>query len=702
MWDFLEVLPFTGVSDDDLLDYFEGNNSNDSSNNFNLQNLNSLNFNQFYNYASNEDDENEIMLRNFINNNIDISKCSYHLSDSYENILSETTEINSLSFCCLNINSVPKNLLPFQSLCVDELTRGFDVIGLVETKLSDEISHLYNIPSYNKHLLNNSRHSGGIAIYCKNSLSISQRPDLNKRTNHIESLFIEIESNTKNIICGIIYHRPNSSTANFINDLESILSGIDSENKSIYIMGDFNINLLNYPTCNLAESLVNLFHSYNLVNLINKPTRVTENSATLIDHIWTNNYMNTKHSGILYESISDHFPIFTLFNTKPNKTFTSSKKQIQYRDNSAQNINALNNLLEQVNWDLITNNNNPETSYNNFILIFQSCYNKCIPLITKTVNTKHLGKPYINGELKQLIREKNKLQRKYSKHPITYGKQYKRLRNQVTDKIRKAKSEYYSDKLRDSSGDSKGTWKVINNILNKNRKEETVPLFNDFSSDTLEPLDGLVTSDYVISNKFNEYFTRVGNILSERIEHNNIDFMNYMGNRVVDDFTFTPIVENDVVRLAGSLDDVAAGHDQIQSSVVKKSIEYIKKPLTHIINSSLDSGIFPSQLKIAKISPIYKKGNKKLFSNYRPISILPVFSKFFEKIVYQQLDDFINLNNIININQFGFRSKKSTTAAIIKLTDHILRSFDEHKYTVGVFLDLTKAFDTVRPFNITK
>ena len=219
--------------------------------------------------------------------------------------------------------------------------------------------------------------------------------------------------------------------------------------------------------------------------------------------------------------------------------------------------------------------------------------------------------------------------------------------------------------------------------------------FNDFSSDTLEPLNNILTDEHLISNKFNEYFTKVGRVLSNKVIDNNIDFRNYLGNRVENDFIFTPVLEHEVVHLVDGLEDVSAGHDQLPSFIIKKTIEYIKTPLTHIINRSLDKGIFPSQLKIAKLTPIYKKGNKKQFCNYRPISILPIFSKVFEKIVYQQLDHFFNSNNIINANQFGFRNKKSTSAAIIKLTDHILKSFDEHKYTVGIFLDLAKAFDTV-------
>ena len=431
MYNFLNVLPFSDISDDVLTNLIDGVQSDSGQNILNLHNLNALKFDQFYVNNNDNNNDDELRLNNFINVNVDTSKCYYHLSDNYKNIFPKDTNTDSLSMCCFNINSIPKNILAFQTQCLDEITNSFDIIGFVETKLNDEISNLFNITSYNKHLLNNSRHSGGLALYYKNSLSIIQRQDLNKQSEHIESLFIEIESNEKNIICGLIYHRPNSSNLNFISDLEWILSKIDNENKIVYIMCDFNIDLLNYPTCNLTETLVNLLHSFNLINLIDKPTRVTQTSATIIDHMWTNNYRNTKLSGILYESISDHFPIFTSFKLKSIKSNNYTKKEIQFRDNNEQNISKLKHLLAEADWNLIINNNNPETAYDNFILIFQNCYNKCIPLITKTINTKHHSKPYINNEIKQLIKAKNKLQRKYSKHPITYSTEYKHLRNQV-------------------------------------------------------------------------------------------------------------------------------------------------------------------------------------------------------------------------------------------------------------------------------
>ena len=115
----------------------------------------------------------------------------------------------------------------------------------------------------------------------------------------------------------------------------------------------------------------------------------------------------------------------------------------------------------------------------------------------------------------------------------------------------------------------------------------------------------------------------------------------------------------------------------------------------HICSLSLKTGVFPEQLKIAKITPVYKKGEKSEFTNYRPISILPVISKLLERIMYNRIYKHITKNNLLYTKQFGFQAKNSTSFAIIKLIDQIAKAFDENKFTLGIFIDLSKAFDTV-------
>ena len=159
---------------------------------------------------------------------------------------------------------------------------------------------------------------------------------------------------------------------------------------------------------------------------------------------------------------------------------------------------------------------------------------------------------------------------------------------------------------------------------------------------------------------------------------------------------FEAATEAEVIAIVNSLrPGTAAGYDGIPTWSVNEFIGVISKPLTHIINLSLQSGIVPDQLKIARVIPLFKSGEDGLISNYRPISILPVFSKLFEKVVYSRLINYFDSNNILFKNQYGFRKNHSTSLALLDLVDKITLAIDERKYTVGIFLDLSKAFDTV-------
>ena len=130
-------------------------------------------------------------------------------------------------------------------------------------------------------------------------------------------------------------------------------------------------------------------------------------------------------------------------------------------------------------------------------------------------------------------------------------------------------------------------------------------------------------------------------------------------------------------------------------SPIKETIDLLAAPLSHICNLSFERGVFPDKLKIAKILPVFKSDDPSLFSNYRPISILPCLSKVFEKLFYLRLSGFLTKFNILNHHQYGFRPHHSTATAILELVNNIYEGFENNQYTVGVFKDLKKTVDTV-------
>ena len=139
----------------------------------------------------------------------------------------------------------------------------------------------------------------------------------------------------------------------------------------------------------------------------------------------------------------------------------------------------------------------------------------------------------------------------------------------------------------------------------------------------------------------------------------------------------------------------AAGYDDLNSNIVLHIINEIKEPLFHILKLSIREGVFPELLKVSKVNPIFKEGDRSQLSNYRPISLIPIFSKIFERIVYNRLFKHMKNHNLFYKKQYGFQKNCSTEHAILELVKQITNSFNKNNYMLGVFIDLSKPFDTV-------
>ena len=139
----------------------------------------------------------------------------------------------------------------------------------------------------------------------------------------------------------------------------------------------------------------------------------------------------------------------------------------------------------------------------------------------------------------------------------------------------------------------------------------------------------------------------------------------------------------------------SAGHDKISCIILKEIKDIIAQPLSLLVNQAFNTGVFPSKLKLAKVIPLFKKGDKTSIENYRPISLLPCMSKVLEKIINIQLFDYFQSNNLLYKNQYGFRKHHSTEFASLELVDTIQQQLDLKLDPFAVFLDMSKAFDTL-------
>ena len=205
----------------------------------------------------------------------------------------------------------------------------------------------------------------------------------------------------------------------------------------------------------------------------------------------------------------------------------------------------------------------------------------------------------------------------------------------------------------------------------------------------------IIEDENLIANKFNDFFINIGPELAKNISPTDKNPSEYITEETIATFTINTVTDVEVAKIIGSFNDSAARWDDLRPKTIKDIKDYIKLPLTHICNLSFTSGVFPTELKLANVVPIYNAIDEMVFYNYRPVSVLPVHSKLLERLMYNRLICYINENRLLYKLQFGFQKGKSTEMALIVLMDHISEALDRGECVIGVFLDFSKAFDTV-------
>ena len=626
-----------------------------------------------------------------------LTSSNYFSTDEFSSLCQNHSQDNYLSILNVNSRSLIKNFTEYESYFKSLHPYEFDILSFTETWLDENLQPLVQFENYRaifKHKLNR-KEGGGIAIYVKENISFIERPDLSIPVNqqHLyDCLFIEIiVPELKNIIIGIVYRSPKqNSTPEFTNCVNDLLEQISSENKEVILLGDTNIDLLKYNSSRHVSQYMEMIFSNSYVPIITKPTRVTNSSQTLIDHV-IKKQSDTKYiAGTIINDISDHYINYMLLNIK--KTFKPKPRVITYRSFTQSNIDNLNNDLVSHNWDNVLNIDEPNLAYQEFMKSYNFYFVKNIPL--KSVRFKYYRHKIENWMSKGIltsIKTKDNLHYKFKHESDPRRKEqleckYKTYRNKLNTLIRTAKKLYWENTFKNSENDIKATWKNINKILHRSDKFSHDPGKN-------ENINNLKS----ICNNYNSYFTNIGPNLANRITNTTIDPTAYLPHvNLPNSFVMFPTNEDEIKTLINKLKPkTSSGHDSISSKLIKQTSNGIITPLVHIFNRSLLTGIVPNSMKLAKVIPIHKSGDKSQVQNYRPISILPTVSKLLERIVYNRLYSYLTINNILAPGQYGFQKGKSTELAILELQDRVIQSILNNRYCVGLFLDLSKAFDTL-------
>ena len=292
---------------------------------------------------------------------------------------------------------------------------------------------------------------------------------------------------------------------------------------------------------------------------------------------------------------------------------------------------------------------------------------------------------------KEIFKRKQKLYNNFLKsRAVVDENKYKNYKNLFQKILKKAKSNYYSHQLDKHKSDSKKTWQIINEVTGrKTTSKETLPKSIKHGRTTFN-------DKHTICTEFNKYFVNVGPHLAAKIPQVDFNFKDYLGDPVDSNLLDKELTYKEFNKSISSLkSNKAAGYDDLNSNVILHVISSIRKPLFHVLHLSIREGVFPDLLKTSKVNPIFKKGDSSILSNYRPISLIPIFSKIFERVIYNRLYSHMISNNFFYKKQFGFQKNCSTEHAILELVEQITKSFNKNRFMLGVFIDLSKAFDTV-------
>lgn len=580
-----------------------------------------------------------------------------------------------------NINRFSGKLLDLELFTE---TEDIDVICLTETWLKNDMMK-FNVNNYVVASVFNrgSAAGGGSIILVKKGLVCKERKDLSSLS--VERVCEVASAEMDRYIFISVYRPPSCSLISYINVMEDVLRKASKSNKSIVVCGDFNVDILSKSV--ETDQLTSLFGSFHLDCLFNVPTRVTPTSATCIDNIW----LNCPHldSRIINGVRSDHKAQIVRLPLEKKH----SDRVIEIRPLSKGRLDRLkSNLLLSLPpaEDLPVDPNE----------LFKELLDTVCREFNMTCSKKQIKiknkMSFSDWATTGIRKSRDTLYNLYDRRSYTtderfhqYVRDYSKLFKSVCVK---AKAAYLKNKINSSSNKAQAVWKIINTETGKKTKGESIV--------SLKVNNTLVTDKKKVADEFNNFFSKIplettrglasSCTLAETILRQYVN----IGDWSV--FQFRYITPFDIFKSFKML-KIKNTEDLwgVSVKVLESIIEVVAPSLAVIFNNCIDKGLFPNLMKYSKVVPIFKKGDKDNPSDYRPVSILPAFSKIFEKIMLTQLISHFNHNSILHSQQFGFTKSRSTTDAGISLIKFILQAWEGSQDAIGVFCDLSKAFDCV-------
>lgn len=570
---------------------------------------------------------------------------------------------NGLKLCFFNSRSFNISKRDYIRYTVE--SANIDLICIAETWFKEDVDD-FILSINNFKLIRNDRKTGlkggGLAIYIKKQIKhkIIHKSDAN---DAVEYLLVEVFDKMQKCLVVCVY---NPSKLYDLSNFFHILMQFSSQYEHIIFCGDLNIDLLEND--NRSKDLMDKLTSVGICKLNNFPTRYSVASKpSLLDILGVADDINVNHfEQLSLPGLSDHDMFFIAYNIDLNQIKADS--YVTYRDFKRVDVEALVNEASSLCWHdcwFLADINQKVQHFTNLV---DYLYNKFIPL--KKVKKKLNNQPWFDSSVLNAIKDRGKMYSRWKHNPTPNNwEAYRRTRNFATLITQNAKKRYFENKLNPNLS-SKQLWSNLKNIgIGKQKSAECT----------------------IDANTMNNYFLTANSETNSSLFNINENLLFGGENR----FKFEMAQEQDIIKCLLSIKSNAVGVDGISLRFIKLILPSVIGALTHIINHSLTSRVFPSQWKIANIIPTAKKKDPTMPHDYRPISILPALSKVFEKFLANQIVDHLTKHKLLTDFQSGFRKHHSCATAMLKIIDDIREKYDNGEITILVLLDFSKAFDTL-------
>jgi hypothetical protein len=553
----------------------------------------------------------------------------------------------------------------------------FDVFVVSESWLKPTIEddEIF-IPNYNiiRRDRPGDKKGGGLLIYVKEDFEITT---INSPFEPpVESLIIELKRQFLPKITVVAIYRPEKSPSSFIDKLGEFL--VSQANEETLVLGDFNLN--QYSDKSQPFKLKSVIFNSGFKQVINRPTRITPTSETLLDLILTNTpeLMTTK--GVWNSHLADH-EITYIVRKRPKNL----KDPITYKYlRNFKNLNQvqLKKSLSEAPWWALDVCKSVHKSYAMFIYLItmildqQAPYRKVKLLPRKPV--------WWTKEFTDLSKQCETLRRKIHKNPTSDRQQYNNIRNQINGLKIKSKAKSIQEAVDESRNQPKEAWRLFNAEIGRKRAETGIKSLN---------INGCQVYDKKqIADCLGAQFSSVPDIPNVNPSFPTTTTTNE------EILNIDEITENEVSNAIKKLKkDKPTGYDFIPCRIFKDHAEILTPVLANIFNRSIKCGEFPDLMKISIVNPLYKKKGAKNDpkKNYRAIAIIPIIAKLFEMIICDKLSNHLIKTNFLDPSQHGFRRDHSTLSALMTLVSEIFENTEEKLYTGVCFLDFTNAFNLV-------